>query len=171
VILAIRKSLSIAPLLAVAALAQNPMNVIPMSPVGGHVVPAGVVMKVRVDEKLSTNGNDRGDKFTGTLTNPVMVNGQTVIPVGTRFAGHVLVNRSAGIVKGRAQLMISLDSFEIAGRSHPLELTAATLTTEHKSKTPESPDPNAGIAVGNRDETTVPAEAVVTFSLGSPVRI
>jgi hypothetical protein len=168
-----RKRLWIAPLLlaglATASRAQNPMNVVPMTPVGGHVVPAGVVMKVRVDEALTTNTDERGNKFTGTLMNPVMVNGQTVIPVGTRVTGHVLVNHQAGIFRGRAQLIIALDSFQADGRTHPLELTAVTLIA--KEKEGESQDPNAGIAVGNRIETRVPAEAVVTFSLGAPVRI
>jgi hypothetical protein len=157
--------------MAAPSWAQNPMNVVPMTPVGGHVVPAGVVMKVRVDENLSTNSNERGDKFTGTLMNPVMVNGQTVIPLGTRIAGHVLVNHQAGIMKGQAQLMLALDSVQVAGHTFPLELTNATLTLDHKHKTPEAQDPNEGVAKGNREEITVPAEAVVTFSLGSPVRI
>jgi hypothetical protein len=168
------KWLYLAPMLAAAAWGQirpNPVNVIPITPVGGLVVPSGTLLKVRVNESLSTNKNVRDDRFDGTLTDPVIVNGQTVVPVGTRLTGHVLENHPAGIVKGRAQLMLALDAIEYRGHTFTLTLTTATCAVERKPKGDEVGGPNAGVAVGDREEATIPAEAVVTFTMGAPVRI
>jgi hypothetical protein len=164
----------IAPLLVAAGWSQtqpNWMNVVPMRPVGGFVVAAGTELHVRVDGPLSTNGNQPGDRFGATLTDPVMANGQTVIPAGTRIAGHVQANRQAGVIKGRAELTLALDSFALSGHTYTLELTAATFQREHPHRALENADPNAKAVVGNRDQATIPAESIVTFTLGSPVRL
>jgi hypothetical protein len=168
------KWLWIAPMLAAAAWSQpriDSLHVVPITPVGGFVVPAGTVLHARVDETLSTGRNQPGDRFTATLIDPVIANGQTVVPAGTRLTGHVLQNRQAGVFKGWAQLTLALDSFQLSGRSYPIELTGATCQAGHPHRDLKDPDPNAGVVMGNREQATIPAEAVVTFTLGSPVRV
>jgi hypothetical protein len=105
------------------------------------------------------------------LTDSFIVNGQTVIPPGTQVTGHIVENHQAGVYKGRAQLVLGLDAFYLNGRSYPISLTAATCQTAHNHKNLEDPDPNAGVVTGNREEATVPAEALVSFTLGSAVRM
>ena len=100
-----------------------------------------------------------------------MVNGTVVLPVGTRFAGHVLENHEAGILKGRAKLVLGLESFQLAGHTFHIELTAETYESGHKHKRLEDPDPNAHAVVATRVAVTIPAETVVQFTLGSPVRV
>jgi hypothetical protein len=168
------KWLSIVPMLAAAAWSQtviDSLHVVPITPVGGFAVPAGTVLNVRVDEALSTVRNQSGDRFTGTLTNPLIVNGQTVVPEGTRLTGHVVENLQAGVFKGRAGLMLALDSFQVSGRSYAIEMTGATCQADHKHRDLEDPDPNAGVVIGNRETASIPAEAVVQFTLGAPVGI
>ncbi len=164
----------VAPMLAVAGLSQAQSsipNIVPMTPVGGFVIPSGAKLDVRVDQALSTDRNQRGDPFTATLMEPVMVNGHVVLAMGTRFKGHVLDNRPAGTFKGRARLMLALDSFQLSGRNYPIDLTAATYEAGHKHRKLEEPDPNAGAVVGDREAATIRAETVVHFTLGAPVRV
>ncbi len=52
-------------------------------------VPAGTVMMVRLDTTLATFSNKAGDPFHGSVTQPVMVNGQTVIPAGATVEGRI----------------------------------------------------------------------------------
>lgn len=52
-------------------------------------VPAGTALMVRLDTTLATFSNKVGDPFHGSITQPVVVNGQTVIPVGARVEGRV----------------------------------------------------------------------------------
>jgi hypothetical protein len=52
-------------------------------------VPAGTALMVRLDTTLATFSNRVGDPFRGSLTQAVVVNGQTVIPVGATVEGRV----------------------------------------------------------------------------------
>ncbi len=52
-------------------------------------VPAGTALMVRLDTTLATFSNKTGDPFRGSITQPVVVNGQTVIPAGATVEGRV----------------------------------------------------------------------------------
>src|SRR5215813_8001575 len=45
-------------------------------------LPAGTAVKMKLETTLSTMTNKSGDAFSGRVTEPVMLNGKTVIPVG-----------------------------------------------------------------------------------------
>ena len=53
------------------------------------LVPAGTALIVRLDTTLATFSNRVGDPFRGSLTQPVVVNGQTILPVGATVEGRV----------------------------------------------------------------------------------
>lgn len=52
-------------------------------------VPAGTALMVRLDTTLATFSNKAGDPFQAKVTQPVVVNGQTVIPTGATVEGRV----------------------------------------------------------------------------------
>jgi hypothetical protein len=52
-------------------------------------VPAGTALMVKLETTLATFSNKPGDPFQGSLSQPVIVNGQTVIPAGARIEGRV----------------------------------------------------------------------------------
>ena len=52
-------------------------------------VPAGTALMVRLDTTLATFSNKVGDPFRGSITQPVVVSGQTVLPVGTTVEGRI----------------------------------------------------------------------------------
>jgi hypothetical protein len=52
-------------------------------------VPAGTALIVRLDTTLATFSNRTGDPFRSSLTQPVVVNGQTALPAGTVIEGRV----------------------------------------------------------------------------------
>jgi len=52
-------------------------------------VPAGTTLMVRLDTTLATFSNKPGDPFQGKVTQPVVVGGKTVIPVGATIEGRV----------------------------------------------------------------------------------
>jgi hypothetical protein len=52
-------------------------------------VPAGTALMVKLETTLATFSNKAGDPFQGSLTQPVVLNGQTVIPAGARVEGRV----------------------------------------------------------------------------------
>jgi hypothetical protein len=52
-------------------------------------VPAGTAMMVRLETTLATFSNKPGDPFRGSLTQAIVVNGQTLIPAGAIVEGRV----------------------------------------------------------------------------------
>ena len=52
-------------------------------------VPAGTALRVKLNTTLATFSNRVGDQFQGSLTQPVVLNGQTMIPAGARIEGRV----------------------------------------------------------------------------------
>jgi hypothetical protein len=52
-------------------------------------VPAGTALMVKLDTTLATFSNKAGDPFRGELTQPVVLNGKTLIPVGAVVEGRV----------------------------------------------------------------------------------
>ncbi len=57
------------------------------TPVGA--VPAGTSLMVKLNTTLATFSNKAGDPFRGSVNKPVIVNGKTLVPVGTIIEGRV----------------------------------------------------------------------------------
>jgi hypothetical protein len=55
----------------------------------GVTIPAGTALNVKLESTLTSFSNRAGDPFQGRLTQPVLVNGKTVIPAGTTVQGRV----------------------------------------------------------------------------------
>ena len=178
-----------------------PVAGIPADTSTGVLIPGGTLLRVRVDEALSTRRNSRGDHFTASLIDPIVVNGQTVLPARTRLGGHVLVATASGRLKGRARLVLALDSFERDGHRYAISTTAASrVSSSHKKRNLEAIGGGAGTgaaigaiagggvgaaigagagaaagtvgaAVTGKKQVILPAESVVRFTLGAPVRV
>jgi hypothetical protein len=52
-------------------------------------VPSGTALMVKLQTTLATFSNKVGDPFQGRLDQPVVLNGQTLLPAGTIVEGHV----------------------------------------------------------------------------------
>lgn len=59
------------------------------APQNADQIPVDTVISLRLDNYLSSKNARVGDKFTATVTNPVMVNGVEAIPAGATISGRV----------------------------------------------------------------------------------
>ncbi len=99
------------------------------------VIPSGTALRVRLDETVDTRRNRAGDPVSATLYDPIVIQGQTVLPAGTRFAGHVTVADSSGRLRGRAYIGVALDSFELQGRRYQIDTTnVERASNSHKKR-------------------------------------
>ncbi|HLH00668.1 MAG TPA: hypothetical protein VKX49_30460, partial [Bryobacteraceae bacterium] len=73
-------------------------------PPSAVAIAAGTPIDVRLLESIDTKRNRPGDRFDASLTNAIVLDGQTVIPRGTRFMGHLIDSQSSGRLKGHAEL-------------------------------------------------------------------
>lgn len=84
-------------------------------------VPAGTQLSVRLNDPLDSERNKVGDTFHGTLSAPIMVEGETVIPSGADVVGRVVNVQSAGRFAGQSLLTLELTSLTMNGRTYNLQ--------------------------------------------------
>jgi hypothetical protein len=97
-------------------------------------IPAGTVLSVRINEYLSSDKSQVGDRVTATLQQPVVVNGYVVARRGQMLVGQVEAAQKAGRVTGTSQLGIELTDLTTAdGQSRPIltELWKGSGGTSH----------------------------------------
>jgi hypothetical protein len=98
-------------------------------------VPAGTDLHVVLDQTISSETAQAGDRFDATMREPVVVGGKTVIPRDARVKGHVSDARASGRLSGVARLALTLDSVEVGGRSYDVQTsTVARAGTSHKKR-------------------------------------
>jgi hypothetical protein len=164
-------------------------------------LPAGTVIRVRVDEWLSTDRNLIGDSFSAVLSEPIVVNGWVVARRGQAQTGRVaLVNKGHG--GGTSQLGVELPDLTLvdgqqlhlqtqlfqtsAGTSHDRDAAVIGTTTIAGAVIGAIAGRGTGAAIGAGvgatagiigvmstpgKPTVIPPETVLSFRLQAPVTI
>ena len=87
-----------------------------------QTVPAGTTLHCRLIQTLSTRVNYPGDTFTALVSEPLAVNGRTVIPVGTTLTGRVASVKRPGRIKGVGEMRLIAQNLALPdGRDLPLD--------------------------------------------------
>jgi hypothetical protein len=76
---------------------------------------------VRLDNPLDSERNQVGDTFHGSLSNPIVLDGETVIPSGAEIVGRVADVKSAGRFAGNSVLTLELTSLSVNGRTYNIQ--------------------------------------------------
>lgn len=79
-------------------------------PVQRPMLPAGSLLRVRLKTTLSDKTNKQGDPFTAMMYEPVVANGEEVIPAGSVLHGHVAFVKESGRIKGVAEMRLVADT-------------------------------------------------------------
>jgi hypothetical protein len=66
----------------------------------GQALPVGTAIKMRLETMITTATNKPGDSFSGRVTEAVMLNGRTIIPVGSSITGTVVSVSEPRRIKG-----------------------------------------------------------------------
>jgi hypothetical protein len=80
-------------------------------------VPEHTRIHVVLDQAVSTNARP-GHHFRATVSKAVVIEGKTVIPKGAHAEGVVVEAKEAGRVKGRARLLLALQSLDVDGQNY-----------------------------------------------------
>lgn len=109
---------------------------------------AGTVIPVRLIDGLSTERNNPGDAFTGTLDQPLVVDGLVIAERGARVEGQVATADKGGRVSGVASLGVQLTRIHL---SDGQTISVQTDNFERKAETTKEKDAakvGAGAAIG-----------------------
>jgi len=69
-------------------------------------LPTGTALKMKLETTLTTFSNQAGDPFQARVTQPVVVDGKTVIPVGTTVQGRVTKTSEPRRIAGKPTIAI-----------------------------------------------------------------
>jgi hypothetical protein len=114
----------------------QPAAAAPQAPPPPAVIelPAGTRLRVRLDSDLGSNTSQPGDRFSATIADPVVVNGQTVIPQRERAEGTVVDAKALGHFKGGALLSIRLERVHTRWGSYPVATSSIDRAEKGKGK-------------------------------------
>jgi hypothetical protein len=126
-------------------------------------LPANTWVTVRLNEPLSSDRNQTGDRFTGTLLEPIIANGLLIARRGQTVTGIVAEAKKAGRVSGVSHLKLELTGIQIAdGR----QIQVKTQLVNRKGDTSHGRD---AFAIGATTATGAAIGAAVNGGVGAGV--
>ncbi len=165
------------------------------------VIPVGTRLRVRLDEDLGSKISQPGQSFGATVVDPVVVDGQTVIPPRAHAEGTVVDAKGLGHFKGGALLELRLERVSTNWGSYPVATSTLERVENGKGKRTAgfaggggvfgaiigglagggkgaaigalagAGAGTAGSAMTGNKEIFLPAETLVTFRLERPVHV
>lgn len=97
-------------------------------------IPAGTRVVAALETHLSSDTNHSGDPFIATTTAPIVIDGKSIAPTGTKIRGSLRSVQPSGRVKGRAQMTLAYEEIiDAAGNSYTI--TAQPMTLQAASDT------------------------------------
>src|SRR6185312_543405 len=103
------------------------------APLDSVQLPAGTNFVIRMIDGVDSDQNRVGQSFAASLDQPVMLNGEVVIPRGADVTVKLVDAKQSGKLTGRAELALSLQSIKVNGRM--TDLNTQTVTQESASQT------------------------------------
>src|SRR5262245_5550187 len=97
-------------------------------------IPAGTRLSVALLDSVSSDKSQAGDSFMASLTQPVVINGKTVLAKGTKVRGRVVDAKESGRVKGLASLELRLTEVIHNGKSIEISTKTHTAVAEKSTK-------------------------------------
>lgn len=98
----------------------------------GLTLPADTMVTVRMIDAVNSDTARLGQTFRASVDEPVIVDGQQVIPRGADVLTKLVDDKQSGKLQGRTVLTLALMSIEVNGR--PVEVTSTDLQTSSGSR-------------------------------------
>lgn len=165
------------------------------------IVPAGTLVRVRIDQRLGSDQSLPGDLFQGVVMHDVVAGDAIAIPRGASVQGRVVESKASGVLKGRGELTLELTQVVLAGRPYPI--VSDQWAHNGGDKTIQTVNRTAGLgalgaivgavagggegaaigagvgaaaglgssAASGRGQVVLPPESVITFHLAQPASV
>ncbi len=167
----------------------------------GYEIPAGTTLTVRLIDPVNSRDDRLGQTYRASLDEPIMVNGDVIVPRGADIVAKLVDDRQAGRATGKTVLTIDLESILVDGRLIPV--ATESVTRAGSSRTKQTGVAAAGVgalgaiiggiagggkgaAIGavsgagagaagsvlmRGDEVKIPSETRLSFTLEQPLKI
>jgi hypothetical protein len=111
-----------------------------------YTLPSGSTIRVQTTSTLSTKTAEQGAPFSGSLAEPIEVDGKVIAARGANVTGRVVTTDPGGRVKGKAYMEIAVNSIELVN-GETVAIETAPFGQEAKSGTKKDAA-KVGIASG-----------------------
>jgi hypothetical protein len=89
-------------------------------------------LQVRLNQTINVKHVESGDRFTGTLAEPVVEGNTVAVPAGSTATGEILVAHQRGMFKGRSVMALTLTRLDVNGTEYRVD--TANLSRSKKGK-------------------------------------
>jgi hypothetical protein len=110
-------------------------------------VPAGTQLSIRLNDEVDSEKAQVGDVFHGSISAPVTVGEETVIPTTADVEGRVVEVKSAGRFAGQSVLTLELTKLTMNGKTYSLQTSQWTKSGNGRGKSTAA-KVGGGAAVG-----------------------
>jgi hypothetical protein len=171
------------------------------SPEAPLTLPRGSRLEVRLGETIDVKHVASGDRFTGSLVAPLVIDNTVAVPAGSTATGEILVAHRRGMFKGRSVMALTLTQLEVNGTQYHIETSNLARTKKGKGRRSAAfigggagmgmliggvATGGVGLLVGGlagggagalgaaftgNRDLSIPAESVVTFRLQDPLTL
>jgi hypothetical protein len=87
-------------------------------------IPAGTPIYIRLQSSLSSKSARPGDAFEAVIDEPIVLNGETIVPRGAQATGRVVEAKPSGRLHASGYLRLTLASITVNGRAVPVETSS-----------------------------------------------
>jgi hypothetical protein len=99
------------------------------------VIPDGTSITVRLQQGLSSASAVPGERFDAVVDEPVVLDNRTLLPVGIRVSGHVIIARRSGRLHHPGELGLTLDSVFVNNQEFQLNTSHIVVSgASHKKR-------------------------------------
>ncbi|MGC1449235.1 MAG: hypothetical protein WA830_04280 [Candidatus Sulfotelmatobacter sp.] len=130
-------------------------------------LPAGTLLTVRLKNPVSAENPDANVPFEAIVDEPVVIEGNQLVPRGATVAGRVESARASNLKRDRGYVRLALDSIHVAGLTLPIQTSSLFVS----GNSGETRVPPAGTLQNDSDVTVVRLEKGrrLTFRLNESV--
>jgi len=122
-------------------------------------LPEGTALPIRLQSALSSLSSHAGDTFSGTIDEPVEIDGRTLVPRGTMVTGRVLEGKAAARSHERSPgtslepgyLRLVLVSLNVGGKSVMIETSSIFAKGGPREEQKAAPGKVPGAATKDKD--------------------
>jgi hypothetical protein len=87
-------------------------------------LPAGTLLTVRLKDPISAENPDANLPFEAIVDEPVVIEGNKLVPRGVTVSGRVESTRASNVRRNRGSVRLTLDSIHLAGATLPIQTSS-----------------------------------------------
>jgi hypothetical protein len=110
-------------------------------------LPAGTLLTVRLKSPISAGSQGARGTFEAVVDEPVVIEGNKLIPRGAVVAGRVESARTSNLKRNRGYLRLALDSIRVRGLNLPVQTSSLFVRGNAGEIEPHASEDSGGSAV------------------------